>query len=66
MINEPYLFQNQMSAVKALVFFVGAARELILLSVFRRLISTMFPVMPTLVKDWFGGVLVALRIRMNF
>lgn len=29
MINEPDLFQNEMSAVKNLMFFVNAARELI-------------------------------------
>lgn len=51
MINEPYLFQNEMSAGKALVFFVGATRELILLSAFSCLICAMFPVKPTLVKD---------------
>lgn len=37
MINEPYLFQHKMSAVKTGVL-CGAARELILLSVFRCLI----------------------------
>lgn len=31
MVNKPYLFQNEMSAVKTLVFSVRAARELILL-----------------------------------
>lgn len=40
-----------MSAVKTLLFSVGAARELILLSLFRRLICAMSPVRPTLVKD---------------
>lgn len=66
MINEPYLFQNEMSAVKTLLFSVGAARELILLSLFRRLICAMSPVRPTLVKDFFGGMLVSLRMCMNF
>lgn len=51
MINESYLFQNEMSAIKTLLFLVGTARELILLSVFRCLICAMFPVMPTVVKD---------------
>lgn len=51
MINELYLFQNEMSAVTTPLFSVGAARELILLSLFSCLICAMSPVMPTLVKD---------------
>lgn len=50
MINEPDLLQNEMSAVKNLVFMC-AARELVQLCTFGHPIGIMFLVMLTLEKD---------------